>query len=145
MRVRTRICLAVVALAVPLATVALAAGPEMPKRKPGHWRITTVAASLGKTTIDTCVGPDDNIAVPEDSGDCGKPEVTSAGSETIVTVVCQKPHGKQTMSTAFNGDFNKRYHGIMRMTFDPPEGYPSLGVTLDGEYIGPDCPPETKK
>ena len=145
MRVTTRICVAAVALAMPLAGLPLSAGTEMPRRKPGHWRITTVAASLGKTTIDTCVGPDDNIAVPEDSGDCGEPDVTAAGSEVIVTVVCQKSHGKQTMSTAFNGDFSKRYHGIMRMTFDPPEGYPSLGVTLDGEYIGPDCPPEAKR
>jgi hypothetical protein len=116
------------------------AGPELPKRKPGHWEITTVSAGIGKTTVDACVGPNDNIAVPADSGDCSEPKVTQAGSEVIVDVVCKKPLGKQTMSTAFGGDFNARYHAVMKMSFDPPEGWPSMGVTIDGKYIGPDCP-----
>ena len=68
-------------------------------------------------------------------------KLTQAGSEVIVDVVCKKPYGKQTMSTAFGGDFNARYHAMMKMTFDPPEGVKSMGVTIDGKYIGPDCPP----
>ncbi len=114
---------------------------EAPKRKPGHWQITTVAGGMGMTTIDACIGKDDNIATPSESGDCSKPTVTEAGSEVIVDVVCKRAHGKQTMSTAFGGDFNSRYHGIMKMTFDPPEGIKNTGVTIDGKYIGPDCPP----
>ncbi len=117
---------------------------ELPKRKPGHWKITTVSAGIGMTTIDACVGEDDNLATPGESGDCSEPKVTQAGSEVIVDVVCTKPHGKQIMSTAFGGDFNARYHGTMNMSFDPPEGWKSMGVTIDGQYIGPDCPPKTK-
>ena len=117
-----------------------AAAPELPKRKAGHWEITTVAAGVGKTVSDVCIGPDDNIAVPADSGECSQPKLTQAGSEVIVDVVCTKPHGKQIMSTAFGGDFNARYHAVMKMTFDPPEGVKSMGVTIDGKYIGPDCP-----
>lgn len=113
---------------------------ELPKRKPGHWEITTVSAGIGMTTIDTCVGENDNLATPAESGDCSEPTVTAAGSEVIVNVVCTKPHGKQIMSTAFGGDFSKRYHGVMKMSFDPPEGWKSMGVTIDGKYIGPDCP-----
>lgn len=115
----------------------------MPKRKPGHWRITTVSAGIGMTTIDACVGENDNLATPSDSGECSEPKVTTAGSEIIVDVVCKKPHGKQIMSTAFGGDFKTRYHGIMKMSFDPPEGWKNMGVTIDGQYVGPDCPPET--
>lgn len=126
-----------------LAPAALQAA-ELPKRKSGHWQITTVSAGLGTTVIDTCVGADDNLATPSESGDCSEPKVTEAGSEVIVDVVCTKPHGKQIMSTAFGGDFNSRYHGIMKMSFDPPEGYKNMGVTIDGKYIGPDCPPEAK-
>lgn len=162
MRVKTTICAAVMfGLALPVAGIAAADDQkpaadeaaktekveqaEMPKRKPGHWRITTIAANLGKTTIDTCIGPDDSIAMPANSGDCGEPEVVKAGEETIVTIVCKRPHGKQTMSTVFGGDFDKRYRAVMKMTFDPPDGLQNAGVTLDGEYIGPDCPPETKE
>lgn len=130
-----------------LALVALcpvgANAAEVPKRKPGHWEITTVSPGFGMTTVDTCVGDKDNIATPGESGDCSEPKATAAGSEVIVDVVCKRPYGKQIMSTAFGGDFNTRYHGVMKMTFDPPEGVKSMGVTIDGKYIGPDCPAST--
>lgn len=126
------------------APVVTADATELPKRKPGHWRITTVAPGTGMTTIDACVGKDDDLATPAESGDCSTPKVTEAGSEFIVDVVCTKPHGKQIMSTAFGGDFNTRYRGVMKMSFDPPEGWKNMGVTIDGQYVGPDCPPETK-
>lgn len=132
----------VCALALVAFAPSLANSADLPKRKPGHWQLTTVAPAQGETTVDVCIGPDDNIAVPTDSGDCSEPKVTPAGNEVIVDVVCKRAHGKQTMSTAFGGDFNKRYHAIMKMTFDPPEGFPRVGVTIDGKYIGPDCPPD---
>lgn len=137
----TRLIVATSVLAV-CASGLSAATTALPKRKPGHWQLTTVAAGTGMTTTDTCVGADDNIAVPADSGECSEPKVTPAGSEVIVDVVCKRPHGKQIMSTAFGGDFNSRYRAVMRMTFDPPDGYPTVGVTIDGKYIGPDCPPD---
>lgn len=127
-----------------VASVASSQAVEMPKRKPGHWKITTVSAGIGMTTIDACIGENDNLATPADSGECSEPKVTTAGSEIIIDVVCKKPHGKQIMSTAFGGDFKSRYHGIMKMSFDPPEGWKNMGVTIDGQYMGPDCPPETK-
>ena len=68
-----------------LAPAALQAA-ELPKRKSGHWQITTVSAGLGTTVIDTCVGADDNLATPSESGDCSEPKVTEAGSEVIVDV-----------------------------------------------------------
>lgn len=127
------------AAALTVGSALAVSAAEVPKRKPGLWRITTVSPGLGETVIDTCVGENDNIATPSDSGDCSEPKVTEAGSEVIVDVVCKKPYGKQIMSTAFGGDFNKRYHGIMRMTFDPPEGVKNMGVTIDGQYVGPEC------
>lgn len=131
-------------LACVLASPVQLQAAELPKRKPGHWRITTVSPGFGTTTVDTCVGDNDDLATPADSGECAAPKVTQAGSEVIVDVVCTKPHGKQIMSTAFGGDFNRRYHGIMKMSFDPPEGWKNMGVTIDGEYVGPECPAETK-
>ncbi len=74
---------------------------------------------------------------------CSEPKITPAGSEIIVDVVCTTEAGKQTMSTVFGGDFSSRYHAVMKMSFDPPpaNAAPTLGVTIDGKYIGPDCPP----
>ena len=126
---------------VAVLTVGVQARAEepVPKRKPGLWEITTVAAGTGETTVKACIGADDEISTPSGVGDCAKPTVERAGDTTIVTVVCKKPHGTQTMSTAFTGDFAKRYHGIMKISFDPPEGVKNMGVILDGKYLGPDC------
>jgi hypothetical protein len=51
------------------------------------------------------------------------------------------------MSTVFGGDFSSRYHAVIKMSFDPPpaNAAPTLGVTIDGKYIGPDCPPADEK
>jgi hypothetical protein len=67
-----------------------------------------------------------------------------------VHLVCTSKDGKQTISTTFTGDFQTRYHAILKTTFDPPIGAIShMGVNIDGKYLGPDCPaadvPEAKK
>ncbi len=133
--------------AVILAHGAIAQETEepVPKRKPGLWEITTVAAGTGMTTIKTCIGPDDKISTPDDSGDCSEPKARRAGDSIFVDVVCKRGHGKETMSTAFTGDFDTRYHGVMKITFDPPEGLKSMGVILDGKYLGPDCESDAAK
>jgi hypothetical protein len=127
------------AFAVFSAFILQAKAAEVPKRKPGLWEITTVAAGTGMTTVTACVGPDDRIATPEESGDCSEPTARAVGSEIFVDVVCKRKFGKQIMSTAFSGDFGSRYHAIMKITFDPPEGVPNMGVIIDGKYLGPDC------
>jgi hypothetical protein len=115
------------------------ANEGVPKRKPGLWEITTVAAGTGMTTVKACVGADDKIATPDESGDCTEPKAKRVGADVIVDVVCKKAFGKQIMSTAFSGDFDSRYHGIMKITFDPPEGVRNMGVIIDGKYLGPNC------
>lgn len=131
------------ALAAALTVLAVAsnqaAADPVPKRTPGLWEITTVAAGTGQTTVKACIGENDDIATPEGVGDCSKPTAKRTGDTTIVNVVCTKPYGKEKMSTAFTGDFSKRYHGIMKITFDPPEGVKNMGVIIDGKYLGPDC------
>ena len=119
-------------------TLHAAADEPVPKRKPGLWEITTVAAGTGMTTVKACIGDDDRIATPNDSGDCTMPKARRVGADVIVDVVCKKAHGKQIMSTAFSGNFDTRYHGIMKITFDPPEGVRTMGVIIDGRYLGPD-------
>lgn len=134
-------CIAVIVAALT-ASSTIAAGEEVPKRKPGLWEITTVAAGTGMTTVRTCVGPDDNIAVPEGLGDCSEPKARRVDEDIFVDVECKKPYGRQMMSTAFTGDFTKRYRATMKITFDPPDGVPNTGVIIDGRYLGPKCDPD---
>jgi hypothetical protein len=97
------------------------------------------------TTIKACIGADDNIATPQGSGKCSEPKVRREGGDLFIDVVCTRAHGKQSMSTACTGDFDHRYHGIMKITFDPPDGMRSMGVILDGKYLGPDCTPDASQ
>ena len=120
----------------------LAASDGVPKRKPGYWEITTVAPVSGMTKVRTCVGTDDDLVTPENS-DCTEPKTTPLNEGTIVDVVCTSKQGKQTISATFTGDFQTRYHAILKTTFDPPLGAIShMGVNIDGRYLGPDCPAE---
>ncbi|ODS01941.1 hypothetical protein AUC69_00025 [Methyloceanibacter superfactus] len=129
-----------------LCTALLSAAPlhaaidAVPSRKPGYWEITTVAPVSGMTKIKVCIGEDDDIVRPE-GGDCTEPKLTPLNEGVIVDVVCTTKEGKQTISTTFTGDFDTRYHAILKTTFDPPLGAIShMGVNIDGKYLGPDCP-----
>ncbi|HYJ59269.1 MAG TPA: DUF3617 family protein [Methyloceanibacter sp.] len=132
-----------------LFAASIGAGPllaaedaQVPKRKPGLWEIVTVASVTGMTKIKVCVGEDDDL-VTLSQGDCSKPEVTLLNEGLIVDLVCTSEQGTQSISTAFTGDFNTRYHATLKTNFDPPVGgIPHMGVKLDGKCLGPDCPPE---
>jgi Protein of unknown function (DUF3617) len=111
----------------------------VPKRKPGYWEITTVAPVSGMTKTKVCVGEEDDIVRPE-GGDCTEPKLTPLNEGVIVDVVCTSKEGKQTISTTFIGDFESRYHAVLKTTFDPPVGaIRNMGFNLDGKYLGP-CP-----
>lgn len=118
------------------ACSAAAAGDAAPQRKAGLWEITTVAPVSGMTTRKVCVGENDET-------DCTEPELTPLNERIIVTVECTNKDGKQIISSTFTGDFETRYHGTMKTTFDPPIGaIRRMGVNIDGKYLGPDCPDE---
>lgn len=124
----------------PAATTRGASVGEVPVRKSGQWKITTIAPTLGMTTIDACIGPGDCIAATTSPGQCSAPEVERAGDQVIISVTCTTPKGRERTSTLFTGDFTTWYRGIVKMTFDPPvDGRANLGVTLDARYAGP-CP-----
>lgn len=119
-----------------------AATDTVPQRKPGYWEITTVAPVSGMTTVKVCVGEEDDVVRPE-GADCTEPKLTPLSEGVIVDVVCTAKGGKQTISTTFTGDFETRYHAILKTTFDPPLGaIRNMGVNIDGKYLGPDCPKE---
>lgn len=120
-----------------LAVDAHAAGDQLPVRKPGLWKITSISASLGTASIEACIGPADSIAATTSPGTCAEPAVKRAGDQTIVTVVCTDAAQRETTSTLFTGDFATWYRGIVKMTSEPPAPGGNIGVTLDAKYAGP--------
>lgn len=138
---RSKFVLALVAAQVIVASAGSAAAPgdELPVRKPGLWKITSITASLGTAKIDACIGPGDSLAATTSPGKCDAPLVKRAGDQTIVTVVCTSAQSRETTSTLFTGDFTTWYRGIAKITSDPPAPGGNLGVTLDAKYAGP-CP-----
>lgn len=125
------------ALLHPHAVLAVDAG--LPVRKPGHWRITSISAALGMTTIDACIGAGDSIAATTSPGTCTPPTVERASDQVIVTVDCRSAAGRERTSTLFTGDFTTWYRGIVKMSSDPPAHGANIGITLDAKYLGP-CP-----
>lgn len=115
---------------------------ELPERKPGHWRITSISAELGMMEIDACIRSGDSIAVPSDVSVCAVPDVQRVEDQVIVNVTCKSKLGEERISTLFTGDFQTWYRGITKMTFDPPtQGQTGMAVTVDAKYVGQQCPP----
>lgn len=134
--------------AIAATLVVLAATPgtaaEAPKRKPGLWQITTIGVGTGMSTAEICIGENDKILTPADSGDCAEPIVKSGGEDTtIVDVVCTHGQSKETISGAFTGDFASKYRAQVKLSYDPPPAGmpPHWGVTVEGKFLRPDCTP----
>ncbi len=116
---------------------------EMPVRKAGHWRLTTVAETVGMKTFDTCITSVDPVITGIGDKNCQTSAVKTLGDERYVDVVCRSAAGKETTSTVLTGDFATWYHAMSKITFDPAQnGIDHMGVTIDGKYLGPNCSPE---
>src|SRR5689334_3321551 len=78
---------------------AAAHASDLPERKPGHWRITSISAELGMAEIDACIGPGDSIAVPSQGSTCSEPDVQRVDDQVIVNVTCTSKLGEERIST----------------------------------------------
>lgn len=127
---------AIAAFAFVSSTVAA----DLPIRKPGHWRITSISAAYGMTTIDACIGPNDSLAATTTPGTCSPPTIEHAADQVIVTVDCKTAEGRERTSTLFTGDFTSWYRGIVKMSFDPPSrGRTNMGITIDAKFVDEAC------
>lgn len=117
-----------------------AASAPLPIRKAGRWQLTTVAATVGMKTFDTCISKADPIVTGIGDKNCTTSEIRVLGDERYVDVICTTEDGKETTSTVLTGDFKTWYRAMSKITFDPPQnGVSHMGVTIDGKYLGPDC------
>lgn len=132
-------CLAFLFFAPPARSETL-----LPVRKAGHWQLTTVAETVGMRTFDTCITAADPIITGAGDKNCKMSRVKVLGDEHYVDIVCATSTGKETTSTVLTGDFTTWYRAMSKITFDPAQGgIAHMGVTIDGKYLGSECPPET--
>ncbi len=121
---------------------------ELPVRKAGQWRLTTVADAVGMKTFDTCITNADPVISGVGDKDCKTSPVKTLGDERYVDVVCKTSEGSEKISTVLTGDFTTWYRAMSKITFNPPQnGIAHMGATIDGKYVS-DCTtsrPQPKK
>lgn len=127
------------------ATLALVAGadaaPELPQRRPGVWRISTISPEVGLQTNDVCIETGDSL-IGSFAENCAEPIIEAAGGQWIVTLSCGRAGGKDVTSLLFTGDFTSWYRAQAKSTFTRADGkaLPGTGFTIDAKFLGPDCP-----
>ena len=73
-------------------------------------------------------------------GDCTEPTPEPLNEGVIVNTVCTSKDDKQIIRATFSGDFETRYHGTLKTTFDPPLcTINRMGVKIDGKYLCEAC------
>jgi hypothetical protein len=123
------------------AETAPGATTELPRRRPGHWRISTISPQLGMQTHEVCIDAGDSI-IGALADACSTPTVQSTPDETIVTFSCGRGGAREVTSLLFTGDFASWYRAQSKVTVTPANGAAQQrsGFTIDAKFLGPECP-----
>jgi hypothetical protein len=111
-----------------------ASDSELPTRRLGLWRISTISPEVGLQTNDVCIEEGDSIIGARDES-CTKPSVTHANDEIIVTFECGPKDSREVTSLLFTGDYQTWYRAQSRMT---AKGARS-GFTIDAKFLSERC------
>jgi hypothetical protein len=117
------------------------AAAELPRRKPGLWRISTISPEIGLQKHDVCIEAGDSI-VGAIGANCSKPSVRADGGETIVTFSCGLGRAREVTSLLFTGDFASWYRAQSKVTLTLADGTAQQrsGFTIDAKFLGSECP-----
>jgi hypothetical protein len=107
---------------------------DLPRRKPGLWRLSTVSPDIGMRTNDVCIEAGDSI-IGDDKGLCARPTVTRAGDQVIVTLECGAGDQREIKSLLFTGDFQSWYRAQSRTTVAARRS----GFTIEAKFLGETC------
>jgi hypothetical protein len=113
---------------------ASAADDELPKRRPGLWRISTISPKIGMETNEICIEESDSIIGAQDEN-CAKPSVTQAKDQIIVTIECGSKDSRDVTSLLFTGDFQNWYRAQSRITAAGARS----GFTIDAKFLSERC------
>lgn len=116
------------------ASSAAAAEDELPKRRSGLWRISTISPEVGMQTNDVCIEENDSVIGAQDES-CTKPSVTRATDQIIVTIECGPKDSRDVTSLLFTGDFRNWYRAQSRMTAKGAR----TGFTIEAKYLSERC------
>lgn len=132
------------------ANVALAATPDMPRRKSGLWEITVSSGGAkGGQTMQQCIDEktDDmmknNMAGTEKQS-CSKNEFRREGAKLVTESVCKMSGTTATTRGVFTGQFDSAYKADIKSTYEPPlHGMKESSSTIDAKWLGA-CKPGQK-
>ena len=142
--------LALIVALVATAGGAVAATPDMPKRKSGLWEITVSSdGAKGGQTMQQCVDEksDDlmknNMAGTEKQS-CSKNEFRREGAKLITESVCKMSGSTATTRGVFTGQFDSSYKADIKSTYEPPlQGMKESAATMEAKWLGA-CKPGQK-
>ncbi|MBM3625532.1 MAG: hypothetical protein FJX16_09485, partial [Alphaproteobacteria bacterium] len=116
LRRAARLCLVIVlSLFAGARSFAIAADDDLPKRRPGLWRISTISPEIGMQTNEVCIEEGDSIIGAQEES-CAKPSVAPAKDQIIVTIECGPKDSREVTSLLFTGDFQNWYRAQSRTT-----------------------------
>jgi hypothetical protein len=113
---------------------------DLPKRKPGLWRISTISPEIGMQTHEVCIEESDGIlGAPEEN--CANPLVERASDQTIVTIACDRKDGREVTSILFTGDFQNWYRAQSKTSSTAANGgsIRHSGFTIEARRLRDDC------
>lgn len=122
------------ALVVGAPSSAMASDSDLPQRRPGLWRISTLSPEIGLQTNDVCIGEGDSIIGARDES-CAKPSVTRTNDQIIVTFECGEGESREITSLLFTGDFQNWYRAQSKTTASAKRA----GFTIDAKYLSDRC------
>lgn len=141
---RFRLAIVVAAMLSVASDVSAETAPgmtaELPQRRPGVWRISTVSPELGMQTHEVCIAAGDSI-IGALAQECATPSVQSTPDETIVTFTCERDGARSVTSLLFTGDFASWYRAQSKVTVTRANGGAPQrsGFTIDAKYLRPEC------
>lgn len=130
-------CLALAAACAAAGTV------DMPKRKPGLWKIDTKMAGMPSMgPVQQCIdGSTDNLfkQMGEDAASkCSPPEIKRDGDRVAIRTVCKMDKTTSTTEAVFSGKFDSSYRGDIDVSYDPPmHGMAKAKMSIEASWTGP--------
>ncbi|MBI1906150.1 MAG: DUF3617 family protein [Rhodocyclales bacterium] len=140
-----------IALGAPLlfGIAAVHGAPDLPKRQPGLWEMTTNMPQMGglAMTVQTCVDSttDELMAKQGDEAQiCEKRDYRRDGDRVVFEATCKTDGSTVHVKGVFSGNFAHSYKGKIDSTYTPPiHGMASSSMTMEGRWLGA-CKPGQK-
>jgi hypothetical protein len=122
---------------------ALAASPDLPRRKSGLWEINmSNQAVKGAQAMQQCIDEKtdnlmkSNMAASEKQS-CSKNEMRREGDKWVAESICKFDGSTAKTRAVFTGQFDSAYKADIKSTYEPPlHGMRESSATIDAKWLG---------